>query len=81
MYSRLKLEGGKVVYLVKDDIPSVEAIVLLPSGQQVKFWGLHPEPPVPGESLYSKAKDKELMKVALQVRGCKLPCFCVWRFK
>ena len=34
----------------------------------------HPEPPVPGENLYSTAKDKELMKVALKAKECKLPC-------
>ena len=73
-YSRLKLENAKVMFLVKNDIPSIEATVMLSSGQKVKLWGLHPEPPVPGESLYSTAKDKELMKVALKVKECDLPC-------
>jgi endonuclease/exonuclease/phosphatase (EEP) superfamily protein YafD len=73
-YSRLKLENAKVMHVVKKDLPSIEAVVLLPSGQKVQLWGLHPEPPVPGESLYSTAKDKELMKVALKVKECKLPC-------
>ncbi|MGZ5133520.1 MAG: endonuclease/exonuclease/phosphatase family protein, partial [Flavitalea sp.] len=73
-YSRLKLEKAKVVYLVKDDIPSIEAIIVLPSGQKIQLWGLHPEPPIPGENLYSTAKDKELMKVAIKAKDCKLPC-------
>ena len=72
-FSRLPIESGKVVYLVKNDIPSIDAIISLPSGQKVQLWGLHPEPPVPGESLYATAKDKELMKVALKARSCKLP--------
>lgn len=72
-YSRLQLEDAKINFLVKNDIPSVEAIIVLPSGEKVKMWGLHPEPPVPGESLYSTAKDKELMKVALKARKCQLP--------
>lgn len=72
-YSRLKLEDARVQYIVKDDLPSIEAIILLHSGKKVKLWGLHPEPPVPGESLSSTAKDKELMKVALEVKKCKLP--------
>lgn len=72
-YSRLKLTDGKINFLVKDDLPSIEGIIHLKSGQQVKFWGLHPEPPVPGESLYSTAKDKELMKIALTAKDCKLP--------
>jgi endonuclease/exonuclease/phosphatase (EEP) superfamily protein YafD len=74
-YSRLKVRNGQVNYIVKDDIPSVEVVLYLPSGQPVKVWGLHPEPPVPGENLYSTAKDKELMKVALKVRDCTTPCF------
>lgn len=72
-YSRLKLEKASVQYLVKADIPSIEAVLQLPSGQKVQLYGLHPEPPVPGENLYSTAKDKELMKVALKVRDCSLP--------
>ena len=74
-YSRLKLGGAKVMYTVKNDIPSIETMVYLPSGKPFAIWGLHPEPPVPGENRYSTAKDKELMKVALKVRSCKYPCF------
>jgi endonuclease/exonuclease/phosphatase (EEP) superfamily protein YafD len=73
-YSRFKLEKAKLRFIVKDDVPSIDAIVLLPSNQKVQVWGLHPEPPVPGENLYSTAKDKELMKVALKVKDCPIPC-------
>lgn len=73
-FSKLKLIKGEVKYLVKNDIPSIDAIIELASGQKIQLYGLHPEPPVPGENLYATAKDKELMKVALKVRECKLPC-------
>ena len=73
-FSKLKLVKGEVVHLVKNDIPSIDAILELPSGQKVQLYGLHPEPPVPGENLYATAKDKELMKVALKVRESNLPC-------
>ncbi|MCC8409266.1 endonuclease/exonuclease/phosphatase family protein [Mucilaginibacter sp. UR6-1] len=72
-YSRFPLSDARVNYLIKNDIPSIEAIAELPSGQKVQLWGLHPEPPVPGESLYSTAKDKELMKIAFKARDCSLP--------
>ncbi|MEO6150173.1 MAG: endonuclease/exonuclease/phosphatase family protein [Mucilaginibacter sp.] len=72
-YSRFELSAAKVNYLVKHDIPSIEALVHLPSGIKVQLWGLHPEPPVPGESLYTTAKDKELMRIALKARDTKLP--------
>lgn len=73
-FSRLKMVKGKVVHLVKPDIPSIDVVLQLRSGKQVQLYGLHPEPPVPGENLYATAKDKELMKVALKVRDCELPC-------
>lgn len=73
-YSRFQLQNGNIRYLVKQDIPSIEATVVLPSGQPVHLWGVHPEPPVPGENLYATAKDKELMQVALKAKACKMPC-------
>lgn len=73
-YSRLKLENAKINFVVKDDIPSIEAVVVLRSNKKIQLWGLHPEPPVPGESLYSTAKDKELMKTALKAKDRYMPC-------
>jgi len=72
-YSRLPIEAGEIKYLVENDVPSLEAIVKLPSGQLVKLFGLHPKPPVPGEDNRSTAKDKELMKVAFKAKEEKLP--------
>jgi endonuclease/exonuclease/phosphatase (EEP) superfamily protein YafD len=72
-YSRFKMKKGAINFIVENDIPSIEAVIQLPCGQDVKFYGLHPKPPVPGESDRSKAKDKELMKVALKAKEEKLP--------
>ncbi|WP_276135161.1 endonuclease/exonuclease/phosphatase family protein [Polluticoccus soli] len=72
-YSKLPLEEGSVKFLVKNEIPSVEAAVTLPSGQKVKIFGLHPEPPAPQESLTTTAKDKELMKIAFKAAKSKHP--------
>ncbi|WP_290709968.1 endonuclease/exonuclease/phosphatase family protein [Flavihumibacter sp. CACIAM 22H1] len=73
LYSRLPLREGAVQYLVEKDVPSVELVLTLPSGQPVKIWGLHPKPPVPGEDDRSTAKDKELMKVALMAEKETIP--------
>jgi endonuclease/exonuclease/phosphatase (EEP) superfamily protein YafD len=73
-FSRLPLRNERVVCRIEDEVPSVETEVQLPSGVWVKIFGLHPKPPVPDESLYSTAKDKELMKVAFQVKEVKGPC-------
>lgn len=72
-YSRFEISEARVNYLIKNDIPSIEAVAHLPSGVKIQLWGLHPEPPVPGESLYSTAKDKELMRIALKARDSQLP--------
>jgi endonuclease/exonuclease/phosphatase (EEP) superfamily protein YafD len=73
-YSRLSLQEPEIRFLVEDEVPSVRTKVELPSGQLVQLFGLHPKPPVPGESLSSTAKDKELMKVAFEVEKIKEPC-------
>ncbi len=72
-YSRYPIEDEKIRFLVKDDVPSISCKIVLPSGDKLKLWGLHPEPPVLGESLTSTAKDKELSMVALKVKDCKSP--------
>ena len=73
-YTRLSLQESKINFIVESDVPSLEATVLLKSGEPVKIFGLHPKPPVPSESVTSTAKDKELMKVALQLEHFKKPC-------
>jgi endonuclease/exonuclease/phosphatase (EEP) superfamily protein YafD len=72
-YSRLEIIEGSINYLVDKEVPSIEAIIKLPSGQLIKTWGLHPKPPVPGEDNTSTAKDKEIMKVAFKAKKEKLP--------
>jgi endonuclease/exonuclease/phosphatase (EEP) superfamily protein YafD len=74
LYSRLPLKDTRVLFRVDKDIPSVETLLQLRCGIWVKVFGLHPKPPVPDESLYSTAKDKELMKVAFEVEKIKEPC-------
>jgi endonuclease/exonuclease/phosphatase (EEP) superfamily protein YafD len=73
-YSRLEVIEGDVNFIVENDVPSIEVIVKLACGIPVKIYGLHPKPPVPKEALYSTAKDKELMKVALNVEHFEDPC-------
>lgn len=61
MFSRYKLIGSEVAYLVKDDIPSIHTQVEMPSGQRIKIYAIHPEPPTPTESESSTPRDGELM--------------------
>lgn len=73
LYSRLELSDGEVKYLVKEDIPSIETLVKLPSGQLVKLFCLHPEPPVPQENPKSTERDKEILLVAEKAKASKYP--------
>lgn len=72
-YSKFELNDSTVKYLVKDDVPSIETFVTLPSGQIVKLYCLHPEPPVPQENPRSTERDKEILLVAEKAKVSEHP--------
>jgi endonuclease/exonuclease/phosphatase (EEP) superfamily protein YafD len=73
LYSRLPLEDAAVKFLVQPDVPSVHTTVVLPSGQRVRFYGLHPRPPAPQEADSSLPRDKELIISGKMVRDSLVP--------
>lgn len=72
-YSRLELRNGSINFLVEDDIPSIQVEVKLKSGQWLRLYCLHPEPPVPQENPRSTERDKEILMVAKKAKECALP--------
>jgi len=72
-YSRLELRHGAIKFLVEDDIPSIEVEVKLKSGDWIKLYCLHPQPPVPQENPRSTERDKEILMVAEKAKDNKLP--------
>ena len=80
LYSRLPLEDAEVRAIVTPSRPSVRADVLLPSGERVAFWGLHPAPPGleedDGDRKSSAPRDAELIQVANEIaaRAGRTPC-------
>ncbi|RZJ88385.1 MAG: endonuclease [Chryseobacterium sp.] len=72
-YSRLALRDGNINFLVEDDIPSIQVEVELKSGQWLRLYCLHPEPPVPQENPRSTERDKEILMVAKMAKECELP--------
>lgn len=71
LYSRLPLKHREINFLVQDEIPSIYAQVLLPSGDSFDFYGLHPRPPRPGTNSYER--DAELLIVGRSVKNRKRP--------
>ena len=67
VYSSLPLEDTAIQFLVEDDIPSMHALVVLPSGRKVRIHFLHPAPPSPTEHAESTERDAELLVVAKSV--------------
>lgn len=67
LYSRLKLENTEIRHWVKEDIPSIVSDVILRSGERIKIYCLHPEPPAPGESDVSTPRDAELLLAGKEI--------------
>lgn len=68
-YSRLPLRDPTVRFLLQEDVPSLRTTLVLPGGEPVTFYGLHPRPPHPGHS--SAPRDAELIVVAREVAKTK----------
>ena len=77
LFRRLPLIDAGVKFLVKDDVPSIHAVVRLPSGDEVTLRCLHPRPPAPGESDRSTERDAELLIVAKELEGQVRPAIVV----
>lgn len=64
MLSRLPVSEGGTPLPVEQDAPAVSAVLTLPGGEEVRFLGIHPRPPHPGQS--STGRDAQLMWGAVQ---------------
>ncbi len=73
LYSRLELIDPQVKFLVEDDTPSIHTDIKISSGYVVKFYGIHPRPPVPGEATSSTERDAELILVGKMVKNSNTP--------
>ncbi|WP_211242001.1 endonuclease/exonuclease/phosphatase family protein [Roseivivax halodurans] len=64
LLSRLPLSGTEVMVPVGQDTPAILSTVTLPAGDEVRFLGIHPRPPHPGQS--SVGRDAVLMWSGLE---------------
>ncbi|WP_425916072.1 endonuclease/exonuclease/phosphatase family protein [Acinetobacter sp. TSRC1-2] len=74
LYSRLKLKNPEVKFILSDETPSIYTTVILPSGQPVQLYCLHPKPPSPTEAKDSTLRDAELLMVGDQIKGLDESC-------
>jgi endonuclease/exonuclease/phosphatase (EEP) superfamily protein YafD len=75
LYSKLPLLNTEINFLVKEDVPSMFATVVLPDGKQFDLYCLHPEPPKPGSDTYER--DAELLLVGKRIRETNKPAIVV----
>lgn len=73
LYSRLPLEGAGVEYLIKEHIPSIHTRLLLPTGQRVQLFCIHPEPPAPQENVRATERNAEILTIGKMAKDCHLP--------
>ena len=58
---------SRVRYRMQPDVPSIDATITMPSGDQIELYALHPEPPLPGDD--SGERDAELVMAGRDVRN------------
>lgn len=73
LFSRFPLKNTEQHYLIEPDVPSIFTSILLPSGEKVKLYCVHPKPPSPTENKESTERDAELLLVAKIAEKESLP--------
>ncbi len=73
LFSQLEIIESEIQYLVEDHIPSIFALVKLPTGDPFQMICIHPTPPVPGENVRSTERDKEILLVGKLAKKSPLP--------
>lgn len=73
LYSKMELRSPKVKFLLEDDVPSIHTNIVLRSGEQIEFYGIHPRPPAPQEADSTTLRDAELIVVAKEVAKASVP--------
>jgi len=76
--TRLKVNEARFVYLSHDDTPTLFAELETQDGHTFRFVGLHPRPPVPGNT--TRDRDAEIIYSARFARKTGLPLIAVGDF-
>ena len=77
LYSKFELKDASIMYMVKDDIPSIHTKIILKNKLTIQLYAVHPMPPVPSENPSSAERDKELLLVADLAKKSKIPVIVI----
>ncbi len=80
LYSKFKLINPEVKFLVDKGIPSIHTKLLLPKGDTIQLYTIHPTPPMPQHNPLSTDRDSEMMKIANYSRKSKYPVIVLGDF-
>ena len=80
LYSKYKLLHPEVKFLVDKKIPSIHSKILLPSGDTIQLYTIHPTPPMPQHNPRSTDRDSEMMKIANLSRKSQYPVIVLGDF-
>lgn len=69
--TRLNTSRVELLWPAGDDTPAVRAVLTSPSGVDFNFIGLHPRPPVPGNT--TEVRDKQIKDAALMTQSSDRP--------
>ena len=61
LLSKFPVLESEILFRVSDDVPSMTAVIELPSGESVRVLAVHPRPPEPIRDNDSVARDAELV--------------------
>lgn len=75
LYSKLELKEQRIEFFNGDGVPSIHTTVVMSSGGDIKFHGMHPVPPVPSSKYPDNVGEEEvaLLKVAKTVATDTMP--------
>ena len=76
-YSKFPIEKQAINNLIDEEIPSIEVVLSLKSGQKITIYGIHPTPPVPGENLKSTDRDAEILMVGKKAKANPMPSLVI----
>jgi endonuclease/exonuclease/phosphatase (EEP) superfamily protein YafD len=75
LYSKFKFKDQEIKFFNDDKVPSIHTKLLMPSGKEIQFHGMHPVPAVPSSKYPDNVGKKEiaLIKVGTMVANNSLP--------